>query len=271
MQVSATPGPRATASQCSYANHHLTSYTFAPDGHVALTARVRLQSGRPVELALGFATTGDHAVAVAHDAAARSFEAVSRHYAAEWLRYDARLRRPASTTPAGMRAYYESVNVVKASEDKTFPGAIAEGMASPWGQAVPAGDSTNGKPTYFGSYREVFARDLCEAYTGLLVAGDIATARPAMYFLFDRQQQPDGSMPRNSLPNGQSAPDTGGLQLDETSYPILMAWQAGLANDASLYTTTSCARRTSSSPTVHRSTPSDGRSRAAIPRRRSPP
>jgi GH15 family glucan-1,4-alpha-glucosidase len=97
---------------------------------------------------------------VAHDAAARSFEAVNRHYAAEWLRYDARLRRPASTTPAGMRAYYESVNVVKASEDKTFPGAIAAAMASPCGQAVPAGNSTNGNPTYFGSYREVFARDL---------------------------------------------------------------------------------------------------------------
>jgi glucoamylase len=36
------------------ANHHLTSYTSAPDGHTALTARVRPQSGRPVELALGF-------------------------------------------------------------------------------------------------------------------------------------------------------------------------------------------------------------------------
>jgi glucoamylase len=42
-------------------------------------------------------------------------------------------------------------------------------------------------------------------------------------------------MPRNSLENGKVAPDTGGLQLDETSYPILMAWQSGLARDASLY------------------------------------
>ncbi len=29
--------------------------------------------------------------------------------------------------------------------------------------------------------------------------------------------------------NGKPAPDTGGLQLDETSYPILMDWQSGLA------------------------------------------
>ena len=122
--------------------------------------------------------------------------------------------------------------MVKASEDKQFPGAIAAGLDSPWGQSVPAGNLTNGQPTYFGSYREVFARDLYEAFTGLLVAGDVATAQDATPFLFDRQQQADGSMPRNSLENGKPAPDTGGLQLDETSYPILMDWQSGLARDA---------------------------------------
>jgi len=98
----------------------------------------------------------------------------------------------------------------KASEDKTFAGAIAAGLASPWGQSVPAGDAINGRPMYFGSYREVFARDLYEAFTGLLVAGDVQTAREATLFLFDRQQQADGSMPRNSLENGMPAPDTGG-------------------------------------------------------------
>ncbi len=94
---------------------------------------------------------------------------------------------------------------------------------------------SNDQPTYFGSYREVFARDLYEAFTGLLVAGDVRTAQDATLFLFDRQQQSDGSMPRNSLENGKPAPDTGGLQLDETSYPILMDWQSGLAGNGSLY------------------------------------
>ena len=51
---------------------------------------------------------------------------------------------------------------MKAAEDKTFPGAVAAALASPWGQAVSAGDPAN---TYFGSYREVFARDLYEAWT----------------------------------------------------------------------------------------------------------
>jgi GH15 family glucan-1,4-alpha-glucosidase len=103
-------------------------------------------------------------------------------------------------------------------------------LASPWGQAVSAGDPNN---TYFGSYREVFARDLYEAWTGLMADGDLQTARDATLFLFDRQQQADGSMPRNSLVNGKAAPDSFGTQLDETSYPILMADQLGLT-DASL-------------------------------------
>ena len=63
--------------------------------------------------------------------------------------------------------------MLKASEDKTFPGAIVASLASPWGQAVAAGDPAL---TYFGSYREVFARDLYETFTGLLAAGDSDTA-----------------------------------------------------------------------------------------------
>ena len=121
--------------------------------------------------------------------------------------------------------------MLKASEDKTFPGAIVASLASPWGQAISAGDPAN---TYFGSYREVFARDLYEAWTGLLADGDLATARDATLFLFERQQLPDGSMPRNSLVNGKTAPDSFGTQLDEVAYPILMAQQLGLT-DAALY------------------------------------
>jgi hypothetical protein len=53
-------------------------------------------------------------------------------------------------------------------------------------------------------------------------------------FLFERQQQPDGSMPRNSLVNGRTAPDSFGTQLDEVAYPILMARTVGIT-DAAFY------------------------------------
>jgi glucan 1,4-alpha-glucosidase len=216
--------------------HALTSYNSAPNGHVTLTAGLSVPRDQTVEMALGFGQTESQALSTASASVGQRFDDAWGRYESQWLGYDHGLRRPSLRLgAAAVREYYESVNVVKASEDKTFPGAIAAGLASPWGQAIPAGNLTNGEPTYFGSYREVFARDLYEAFAGLLVAGDVRTAQDATRFLFERQQQPDGSMPRNSLENGKVAPDTGGLQLDETSYPILMAWQSGLAHDSSLY------------------------------------
>ncbi|MGH8922731.1 MAG: glycoside hydrolase family 15 protein, partial [Actinomycetes bacterium] len=158
--------------------------------------------------------------------------------------YGAHLRRPPDHLPGLSRAeeaavrarYWLSANVIKASMDKTFPGAVAAGLAAPWGRAVSAGSPVNGLAPYFGSYREVFARDAYEAFTGFLLDGDLATARSIVNFLFDRQQLPDGRMPRNSLLNGKAAPDTGGIQLDETAWPILMAWQAGMAGQPGIFT-----------------------------------
>ena len=132
--------------------------------------------------------------------------------------------------------------MLKASEDKTFPGAIVASLASPWGQAISAGDPAN---TYFGSYREVFARDLYEAWTGLVADGDLATARDATLFLFERQQLPDGSMPRNSLVNGKTAPDSFGTQLDETRLPDPDGPAARADRRLALRRTTSSRRRTS--------------------------
>jgi glucoamylase len=172
---------------------------------------------------------------------AAGFGRAAVEYSLGWWRYDRSLKKPRTERLRSLKgkdrqrledAYYLSANVIKASEDKTFPGAIVASLASPWGQAVSAGDPAN---TYFGSYREVFARDLYESWTGLVAAGDLATARDATLFLFERQQLPDGSMPRNSLVNGKVAPDSFGTQLDETAYPLLMAYQLGLT-DASLYT-----------------------------------
>ena len=141
----------------------------------------------------------------------------------------------AAETAQARAGYWLGANVIKASLDKTFPGAVAAGLASPWGQAVPAGNAVGGLAPYFGSYRETFSRDAYETFTGFLTDGDLADARAIDLFLFGRQQLANGSLPRNSLPNGLAAPDTGGLQLDETAYPILMAWQAGLGGDHALY------------------------------------
>jgi glucoamylase len=219
------------------ANHALAqTYPTATQGNVVQTAKVDARAGRSFQLALGFGNTQQTAVTTAGSSAGASFERLYRDYRKGWQAYDARLRPAAS--PKGIsksrrdqlrRTYLLAANVLKASEDKTFPGAISAGLASPWGQAVAAGDPAL---TYFGSYREVFARDLYETFTGLVAMGDIATAKATVRFLFERQQQPDGSMPRNSLLNGKLAPDSFGVQLDEVSYPILMARTVGITDKA---------------------------------------
>jgi glucoamylase len=224
------------------ASHALTdTYADAFGGNVVQTARVVLDDGGQTVLALGFGSSQEEAVGTAEGSLGLGFTTALEDYKEGWKQYDNSLLKPRMESLPGINAadrqqlqdaYYLSANVIKASEDKTFPGAIVASLASPWGQAVSAGDPAN---TYFGSYREVFARDLYESWTGLVAAGDLATARDATLFLFERQQLPDGSMPRNSLVNGEVAPDSFGTQLDETAYPILMAQQLGLT-DASLYT-----------------------------------
>jgi glucoamylase len=215
------------------ANRRLTErFAEAANGNLVQTARVDLGRDKSFELALGFGETRTAAVGAARSSLDERFHSVERAYARGWHAYDARLKEP--RRPKGVSArrwndllaeYYLSANYVKAAEDKTFRGAVAAALASPWGQAVSAGDPGN---TYFGSYREVFARDLYEAWSALLLAGDRATARAMTRFLFERQQLPDGSMPRNSLTNGALAPDSFGTQLDECSYPLIMALDVGL-------------------------------------------
>ncbi len=252
MALAASPAPSAasvgyagTASDGLTqldATHALTAYGSAPDGHIVATEEVTT-GGRPVTLALGFGRTQAQSTSAADGSLSNPFGQTSATYRHGWTLYDAGLKPPPTSFPgltptqaASLDShYYLSANVLKASEDKTFRGAVVASLASPWGQAVSAGVFAGSEPSYFGSYREVFARDLYEAFTGLLADGDIATARAATLFLFDRQQLPDGSMPRNSLLNGKPAPDTGGTQLDEAAYPILMAYLAGLGGDAALY------------------------------------
>jgi len=220
-------------------DHALTTgYDDASDGDVTTTVGLPVDSG-PVVMALGFGSDEQAAVTAATTTARTPFSAMLGSFTNQWQRYDATLRRPPAKYAS---AYWTGVNVLKASLDKTFTGAVAASLASPWGQAVPAGNAVKGAgevggglATYFGSYRETFSRDAYEAFTGFLTEGDLTDARAITLFLFDRQQLASGAFPRNSLSNGKAAPDTGGLQLDETSYPILMAWQSGLAHDRTLY------------------------------------
>ncbi len=213
----------------------------ASKGNIEQTASVRLDTDGNATLALAVADTRVSAATTARTSSSADPAAMLQRYTDGWSQYDTVTLNPPSYHLPGLnltdsllaaRRYFVAANVVKASEDKTFPGAIVAGLGSPWGQAVSAGDPAN---TYFGSYREVFSRDLYETWSALFTSGDLGTARDTVRFLFLRQQQADGSFPRNSLLNGKTAPDSFNVQPDEVAYPILMAQQSGLGTDKTLW------------------------------------
>lgn len=223
------------------ASHSLTPVTdTATSGNVEQTAGLRRDRSGSATIALGFGSSQAAAVGTASATVKTKVAALSVGYLAGWVKYDGSLKPPILTAPGlapsqrltAVKNYYQSANVVKASEDKTFPGAIVAGLDAPWGQSIAANDPNN---LFTSGYREVFSRDLYEAWTALYTDGDLATARDTVRYLLTKSQQANGSQPRNSLLDGTKAADAFNDQLDETAYPILMALQSGLAGDNTLW------------------------------------
>jgi glucoamylase len=198
----------------------------AVDGNVAAIAEIPLSSpAAPIDftLAVGFGSSVDGALAEARATLAQPIDATLQAYASGWRDYVARLE-PVDAPYAD--EYAMSAMVLRAHEDKTFRGAIIAGMTIPWGDEVDAGDGNA------GGYHLVWARDLYEVATAFAGMGDRAAALRALDYLFNVQQKPDGSFPQNSWLDGR--PYWESLQLDEVSYPIVLAQQLG-RTDADTY------------------------------------
>lgn len=189
------------------------SYPSAENGNVVQTAKV---NGNHFTLALGFGPDAEAAIESAKASLQRGFSAVRAEYTKGWRDYLQTLR---PETGPYAREFHLAAMVLKAHEDKTFRGAMIASMSVPWGNAVKADAPT------VGGYHLIWARDLYEIATALLAAGDRAAAERALNYLFTVQQKPDGSFPQNSWLDGK--PYWTALQMDEVSYPMILAWQLG--------------------------------------------
>ena len=204
-------------------HHALTQkYVRAENGNVLQVAK--LPSAKHFVLALGFGANAESAVATAKSSLQRDFATVSGEYVSGWKEYAGGLRR---VDPRYERMFQLSAMLLKAHEDKTYRGAMIASMSIPWGFSVKAAEPT------VGGYHLVWARDLYEVATGLLAAGDRAAAERALNYLLTVQQKPDGSFPQNSWLDGK--PYWTALQMDEVSYPLVLAWQLG-RTDADTWT-----------------------------------
>jgi glucoamylase len=197
------------------------SYARAENGNIIQAAKL---AGSHLTLALAFGATATAAVASARASLQSGFPAINADYAKGWHDY-ARTLRPVNDQRYA-RQFRLAAMTLKAHEDKTFRGAMIASMSIPWGFAV------NADAPGVGGYHLVWARDLYEIATAMLIAGDRPAADRALDYLFNVQQKPDGSFPQNSWLDGK--PYWTALQMDENAYPIILAWQLN-RNDANTW------------------------------------
>ncbi|HEX6487264.1 MAG TPA: glycoside hydrolase family 15 protein [Candidatus Dormibacteraeota bacterium] len=184
----------------------------ATGGNVALGARLGIRTGTFL-LSIGFGSTAEQAEEVAREARARGFADTQKRFVDGWRRR-LDVPRPYSMV-SGDRGDLAraSLAVLLSLEDKGTPGAFVAAPCAPWGETCGDGNHV---------YHLVWPRDLYQVASALLHAGDPLSARRAFAYLRSIQRA-DGSWPQNCTVDG--VPHWNTPELDETAYPILLAWE----------------------------------------------
>jgi glucoamylase len=204
----------------------LWEYNRAEDGNLALTAEIDLAAcGGEFTLALGFGLTPAEASLRARASLVDGFEAARDAYINEWQDWQNALTPPPSELKIP-NLYRTSAAVLRTHEAKRFPGGMIASLSIPWGFAK--GDED------MGGYHLVWPRDLVETAGGLLAIGAHEEVRRVLYYL-QGTQEADGHWPQNMWMDG--SPYWGGIQMDETAFPILLvdlAHRKGALDDDAL-------------------------------------
>ncbi|HEX6137615.1 MAG TPA: glycoside hydrolase family 15 protein [Casimicrobiaceae bacterium] len=182
------------------------TYPLAEDGNVALLGEL---DGCEGVLALGFADSVNGAQTLARASLAEGLASIRRGFVDAWETWGRTLRIP-DAPPAIREQAYLSAAMLRAHEDRTYPGAIVASLSIPWG------NTNNG----VAGYHMVWTRDAVEAAFALLAAGQFDDARRTLCHLVATQRA-DGGWSQNSYPDGRAY--WVGIQLDEVAFPILLA------------------------------------------------
>lgn len=208
-------------------------YQRAENGNIALTGEIDLQADNGAfDLVLGFGLSPEEAGHRVRASLIDGFARARDTYIQEWQTWQQSL--PGNKFSQD-DVYRVSTAVMRIHEGKRFPGGTIASLAIPWGFA--RGDDD------LGGYHLVWPRDLAETAGGLLAAGALDDAQRILDFL-QITQEADGHWPQNMWLDG--SPYWGGLQMDETAFPILlvdMAQQAGALADDGLSRYGSMVRR----------------------------
>ncbi|MFN8439698.1 MAG: glucan 1,4-alpha-glucosidase [Caldilineaceae bacterium] len=183
-------------------------FSHADNGNVALTGQFELTEGRDeFVVALGFGTSpmeaGQRALASLQD----GFEVAQAHYLQQWQHWQKKLKVGKESPPL----VRTSAAVLRTHEAKHFSGGMIASLSIPWGDSKGDND--------LGGYHLVWPRDLVESAGGLLAVGAHEEVRRVLGYL-QVTQEADGHWGQNMWLDGTSY--WGGLQNDETAFPILL-------------------------------------------------
>jgi len=194
-------------------------FDHAPDGNIALTGELDLSGTREFTLGLAFGNSRHHAVSTLLQSLSTPFGEHLKRYAEQWKRSSTCLLPLEKASGDEGNLYRASFSLLRAHEDKSYPGAFIASLSIPWGEAV--GDEDE------GGYHLVWTRDMVNSATAMLAAGDRASPLRALIYL-DVSQEQNGGFSQNFWINGE--PYWKGIQLDEVAFPIILAWRLKLEN-----------------------------------------
>ena len=193
-------------------NFQLTwEYTRAENGNIALTGEIDLGAcNGEFLLALGFGGIWAEAGQQVLSSLLNSYEEARHNYVFHWHDWQKHLK-PLDSPRRERDLYRVSTAVLRTHESKDMLGGIIASLSIPWG--------SNKGDEDLGGYHLIWPRDLVENAGGLLAAGAHDDALRVLHYL-EATQEPDGHWPQNMWLDGR--PYWKGLQMDETSFPILL-------------------------------------------------
>jgi glucoamylase len=186
-------------------------YQRAENGNLACTGEIDLAScdGEFV-LALGFGGKWTEAGQEVRASLFEDFSHVREHYETQWTNWQNTLLK-IDDPERENDLYRASMAVLRAHESKDFLGGIIASLSIPWG--FSKGDED------LGGYHLVWPRDLVETAGALLAGGAVGDAVRVLRYL-ESTQEAAGNWAQNLWLDGR--PYWGGVQMDETAFPILL-------------------------------------------------
>jgi glucoamylase len=186
-------------------------YTRAENGNIAFTGEIDLVAcNGEFLLALGFGHIWTEAGQQVRSALFEDYADARRHYMNQWSNWHKQLIK-LDEPERKLDLYRVSTAALRIHESKDFLGGIIASLSIPWG--FDKGDED------LGGYHLVWPRDLVETAGALLAAGAVSDALRVLRYL-ESTQEADGNWAQNLWLDGR--PYWGGVQMDETAFPILL-------------------------------------------------